>query len=150
VSFTADDAQIRRDNCGDCKAPCVEHQGGLIDHADPCAACPRRVWHAWGTCSDGLRPEVLPARTESAHVMLTPQLPRQARAYIAAGLMVTTSERHGRRDACAVCLHKRPTEHRGLYRCAHRSCGCGGGDELRMVMPSSVCKAGNWPVRAQS
>lgn len=64
---------------------------------------------------------------------------RRVRAYAAAGLLVPTAERHRRRAACAACDFAEATGHRGLYRCKHRSCGCGGGDELRMAIPATKC-----------
>jgi hypothetical protein len=40
--------QIRRDICKDCARACDVRD--TIDHADPCAACPERIWHAHGNC----------------------------------------------------------------------------------------------------
>jgi len=39
---------IRRDICKDCARACDVRD--TIDHADPCAACPERIWHAHGNC----------------------------------------------------------------------------------------------------
>ena len=79
----------------------------------------------------------LPATPRVVRVL--PSFARRVRAYAAAGLLVTTAERHARRDACAGCEFAEATGHRGLWRCKHRSCGCGGGDELRMAMPATKC-----------
>lgn len=43
-------AQIRRDICADCKRECDVRL--TIDHGDPCASCPLRVWHAIGKCEE--------------------------------------------------------------------------------------------------
>ena len=72
-------------------------------------------------------------------VRVLPTFARRVRVYKAAGLLVATAERHARRDACAGCEFAQATGHRGLWRCTHRSCGCGGGDELRMAMPATRC-----------
>jgi len=40
--------QIRRDICKDCKLACDVRE--TINRADPCVACPQRVWHAMGRC----------------------------------------------------------------------------------------------------
>jgi len=40
--------QIRRDICKDCSLACKVRES--INHADPCAACPSRVWHSVGRC----------------------------------------------------------------------------------------------------
>ncbi len=43
-----DEIQVRRDICKDCTRACDVRDS--INHADPCAACPLRVWHAMGDC----------------------------------------------------------------------------------------------------
>jgi len=45
-----ENAQVRRDACSDCKLACDVRS--TINHADPCAACPARVWHAMGRCEE--------------------------------------------------------------------------------------------------
>lgn len=50
------EVQVRRDICQGCASPCPEHQAGQIAHADPCAECPRREWHAHGDCAEGAEP----------------------------------------------------------------------------------------------
>ena len=39
---------IRRDICQSCERACEVR--ATISHADPCAACPTNVWHAFGNC----------------------------------------------------------------------------------------------------
>lgn len=40
--------QVRRDICRGCKRDCDVRD--VINHANPCAECPQRVWHAMGRC----------------------------------------------------------------------------------------------------
>lgn len=147
--MTALDVQARRDICADCTHPCEEARAGRIEVRDPCAACPRRIWHAHDDCAEGAG-----ALVEEASATPQPPIPgawtrlrQRVRGYRLLGQMVGPAERHARREACAGCSAGRPTAIRGLYRCTHRACGCGGGDELRMVMPGSACKAGKWPIK---
>ncbi len=91
------------------------------------------------------RPEAVEAAVRTvALVRIVPQagasFARRVRAYAAVGLLVAAAERHARREACAGCEFSQATGHRGLYRCTHRSCGCGGGDELRMAIPATRCE----------
>lgn len=59
-------AQIRREICARCDAPCAAFTAGLVDHDAPAAACPRAWpsrWGCYGLCGDSSvrRPEALPA-----------------------------------------------------------------------------------------
>lgn len=157
MSFTVHDAQIRRDNCADCKAPCEEHRAGLIDHTDPCAACPRRVWHPWGNC--GVEAEQLhaaiaqvsPVPPVAPPAPRGPSIPRRVRGYKRVGWpLVSGPARHARRDACAGCVHAQPTSCRGVYACALwcHVCGQSGPSDIRMLVPTTMCKLGLWPAPA--
>lgn len=149
VSFTIHDAQIRRDNCGDCKAPCEDQRAGRIDHADPCAACPRRIWHAWGNCqAEAPAPAV--GTPAPAIMPPAPSIPRRVRGYKRAGRpLLAGPARHVRRDACAGCINARPTSCRGVYACALwcHVCGQSGPTDIRMLQPSTKCDRGLWPIR---
>lgn len=46
--MTPDDSQVRRDICKDCKLACDVR--AAINHADPCAECPFRVFHRHSDC----------------------------------------------------------------------------------------------------
>jgi hypothetical protein len=70
MSFTTHDAQIRDDNCEDCVDPCEDQKAGRIDVNDPCAACPRRKWGAWGNCQSTSGPLAVPAPNLSIPVGL--------------------------------------------------------------------------------
>ncbi|MDF3059722.1 MAG: hypothetical protein K0R17_3937 [Rariglobus sp.] len=147
MSFTIHDRQIRVDNCGDCKDPCEEQKAGLIDHADPCARCPRGIWHAWGRCGTVARPvDIVPSAPAPAVQIQPagPSLKRRLVAYKRAGLrLLSGRDRHPRSATCAVCPHAIPTSHTGLYGCANRCRVCGGGDDIRMLMPATTCD--RWP-----
>ena len=45
---------IRRDICQGCELACAVRAS--IAHADPCAACPTNVWHAFGNCEASATP----------------------------------------------------------------------------------------------
>lgn len=137
MSFTAHDAQIRVDNCGDCKDPCEDYKAGRIDHGDPCAACPRRIWHAWGNCGQaGRAAPMLPPST-------TPPLLRTVRGWKRAGIrLVSRSERRQRGPICAGCDYviRHPN---GLVGCG-AGCNCGAA-AVSVMRQDAACKRKLWP-----
>lgn len=148
MSFTIHDAQIRRDNCHDCKDPCAEHLAGAVDHADPCAACPRRVWHAWGACGQPQveRPVmVVPAAVAESSPRTA--LVRTLRAWRRAGIrLVGRQERRARASICGPCTYRITHARTGLWGCG-AGCNCGSA-AVSVARIDARCKPGNWPAQA--
>ena len=142
MSFTVHDAQIRVDNCDDCKDPCEAQKAGKIDHSDPCAACPRRIWHAWGNCAAAARVEI-PAAAPTR----PPSVVRQAATgvtsftrWVAAGRPKTPADALAMREGkCRACVDWDAKGFAGLGRC--RRCGCSG---IKLTWATEACPKGEW------
>lgn len=144
--MSPDDEQVRKDICQACRRECAVRE--TIDHADPCVGCPFKVWHAMGRCEQ----HVATPTSAAAPVRIVkwsgraPTFRQRLRAYHRAGFALLTSRaRHARRDICAACPQSELTEVKGLYRCKLKCRPCGGGDEIRMIMPTTACDLGLWP-----
>lgn len=147
--MTTADAHIRFDICRDCKRACEVR--ATINHADPCTACPLRVWHRHSACDQIDTPPEHPTSTSSPSKVVAHRkscsLLRRFRAYLRSGFpLVDAKTRRLRRDACSTCELRKESSHNGLYGCASRSCGCIGGDELRMAYPNAKCALLKWPI----
>lgn len=75
-----------------------------------------------------------------------PPIARRVRAYRRLGFLagLTLRQFFTRRAHCAFCPLTLATAHPSLYRCS-RCRTCGGGDDLRLLRPSSTCPLGVWP-----
>jgi hypothetical protein len=125
MSFHPEDIQIRRDICGDCGEGCQ------IDHADPCAACYRHIWHTWSGCAQGVRPAPAPVANPPAQPVARPRsIFRTLRAWHRMGIkLVGRMERRARAAHCRpgegpACPNAAVDAITGLPAC-RGGCGCG-------------------------
>lgn len=125
---------IRRDICGECGEGCK------VDHADPCASCYRRIWHARTNCHAVARP-VPAASVPVAPVQPASQL-RTVRAWRRMGYrLVSRAERRQRGPICAGCVHV--IRHaNGLLGC-NAGCNCGAA-AVSVMRTDARCKERKW------
>jgi hypothetical protein len=124
--MTPDDIQVRRDICQGCKLDCPER--ATISHADPCEACPRRVWHAWGDCARVTAPTPAEMAANAA---------RSGARWMAAGLpIVSRSIYRVRLTLCRACPHWSDGARLGLGKCNAPGCGC---TKLKLRLATERC-----------
>lgn len=121
--------QVRIDTCQDCKLACEVR--GVINHADPCAECPARVWHAHGDCENPPLPSLVAMAGNAAQAAV-----EEALAIARGDAAPAIEDIAARLSLCQACAQYRPADE----RCA--ACGCY--LALKTAARAARCPLGKW------